>query len=162
MATTSSTRLSVKISRGTQLRDHHLADHLRTHPVTSKSENPISQDVAIVDCQAQAAAKVKNACIQTGKKGPCGKRTEAGSLKTLESSAECLHSLKRKMEEDVTVRRVLPKIKEVEELHDLSFEEYADNFFEKLERSANDFEFFIRIGDKIYIKSLDRMHELHE
>ena len=50
---------------------------------------------------------------------------------------------------------MLPKIKEVEELHDLSFEEYADNFFEQLERSANDSEFFIRIGDKIYIKNLN-------
>ena len=154
--------MSVKFSRGTQLREHHLADHLRAHPVTSKSENSISQDVAIVDYRAQAAAKVKNACIQTGKKGPCGKRTEPGSLKTLEPSGGCLHSLKRKMEEDVTARRVLPKIKKVEERHELSFEEYADNFFEELEPSANDLEFFIRIGDKIYIKSLDRMHELHK
>ena len=107
MATTSSTRLSVKISRGAQLREHHLADHLRAHPVTSKSENPISQDMAIFDYRAQTTAKDKNPSTQTGKKGPCGNRTKPGSLKTLEPSAECLHSLKRKMEEDLNIRRML-------------------------------------------------------
>ena len=155
MATTSSTRLSVKISWGTQLREQHLADHLRAHQVTSKSENPISQDVAIFDYRGQTTAKVKNASTETGKKGPCGKRTKPGSLKTLEPSAKCLHSLKRKMEEDLNTCRTLPKIRKVEELHDLFFEEYADNFFEELERSANDSELFIRIRDKIYIKSLN-------
>ena len=154
MATTSSSRLSVKISRGTQLREHHLADHLRAHPVTAKSEDPISLDVAIFEYRAQTTVKVKNANTQTGKKGPCGKRTKPGSLKTLEPSNGCLKALKRKMVEDATTRRVLPKIRKVEELHDLTFEEYADNFFQELEQSANDSEFFIRIGQKIYIKSL--------
>ena len=52
------------------------------------------------------------------------------------------------MKEDITACRVLPKIEKVVELHYLSFEEYTDNFFEELEQSANDSEFFIRIGDK--------------
>ena len=59
------------------------------------------------------------------------------------------------MEEDLNTRRTLPKTRKVEELHDLSFEDYADNFFEELERSANDSELFIRIRDKIYIKNLN-------
>ena len=147
MATTTSTSLSVKVSRGTQLRERYLTNHIRAHSVTSKFEDPISQDAAIFDCRAQLVLKAKNAYTQAGKNGPYGKRTKPNSLKILEPSDQCIAFLKRGAEDDPSPHRVLPKLRKIEEIHDMSYEEYADNFFQELERSANDSEYFIRIED---------------
>ena len=129
MATSTSTSLSVKVSRGTQLREHSLADHIRAHSVTLKSEDPISQDDAMFDYRTQLVVKAKNASTQTGKNGSYGKRTKPNSLKILEPSEQCIASLKSGAEEDPSPHRVLPKIRKIEEIYDTPYEKYADNFF---------------------------------
>ena len=101
MAAIHETSLNVKISRGTQVKEHHLADHLRAHPVTSKAEKPISEDEAIFYYHVRSVAREKNASTQIGKNGPYGKRTKPNSLKTLEPSAQCLESPKKRAEEDL-------------------------------------------------------------
>ena len=57
-------------------------------------------------------------------------------------------------EQDISPCHVLLTIRNIEEVHDVPYEDYADNFFHELERSTEESEYFIRTGNQIYIKSL--------
>ena len=129
---------------GTQLQENYLRPHLQKFTITTKEEDPISEDKVYQGTRSREEAKTKNECIQTGRFGPMGKK---GVLK-----CQAIKYPSDKVLEGIAKRRRMPQMASCEVIKSRAKSDFSKWLLEEIKNPNTPEPRFKRLGNQLYAR----------